>query len=189
MVTGIVTAMLDTATAHIQDDTGAIAIYPASSLSANVGDRVTVKGKVEEYSGLLQLTDITLVGEPTASTLPAPLEVTSAGVAEDNESKLVTLKNVSITGSGRDFTGTDDSGQFAIYDKTEDSGLVDGVTYGEITGIVGQYGTVHQILPISVIEDITKVQDIQASNSGGVTVGTTVTLSTQLRKMQPSITH
>jgi len=178
MVTGIVTAILDTATAHIQDATGALAIYPASSLSANVGDRVTVKGKIEEYSGLKQLTGITLVDAPVASTLPAPLEVTSEGVAEDNESKLVTLKNVSITGSGRDFTGTDAAGQFAIYDKTEDSGLVAGVTYGEITGIVGQYGTVHQILPISVVEDTTKVQNIQASSSGSVTAGTKVTLST-----------
>ena len=178
MVTGTVTALLDTATAHIQDNTGAIAIYPASSLSANVGDIVTVKGIVAEYSGLKQLTNITLVGEPAASTLPAPLEVTSAGVAEDNESKLVTLKNVSITGTGRDFTGTDAAGTFAIYDKTEDSGLVVGVTYGEITGIVGQYGTVYQILPISVVEDTTKVQNIQASKSGGVTAGTSVTLST-----------
>nr|WP_185907821.1 endonuclease [Psychrobacillus soli] len=178
MVTGTVTALLDTATAHIQDSTGAIAIYPASSLSANVGDIVTVKGTVAEYSGLIQLTNITLVGEPTASTLPAPLEVTSAGVIEENESKLVTLKNVSITGAGRDFTGTDADGKFAIYDKTEDSGLVAGVTYGEITGIVGQYGTVHQILPISVVEDTTKVQNVQASKSGGVTAGTSVTLST-----------
>lgn len=178
MVTGTVTALLDTATAHIQDDTGAVAIYPASSLSANVGDIVTVKGTLAEYSGLKQLTNITLVGEPTASTLPAPLEVTSAGVKEENESKLVTLKNVSITGAGRDFTGTDADGTFAIYDKTEDSGLVAGVTYGEITGIVGQYGTVHQILPISIVEDTTKVQNVQASQSGGVTAGTSVTLST-----------
>lgn len=179
MVTGTVTALLDTATAHIQDNTGAIAIYPASSLSANVGDVVTVKGIVAEYSGLKQLTNITLVGSPTASTLPTPLEVTSVGVEEDNESKLVTLKNVSITGAGRDYVGTDAEGTFNIYDKTEDSGLVAGKTYNEITGIVGQYGTTMQLLPITVIEDATKVQDIQVSKSGGVTVGTSVTLSTQ----------
>lgn len=178
MVTGVVTALFNTATAHIQDNTGAIAVYPVASLSAKVGDTVTIKGTLAEYSGLKQLTNITLVGEPTASTLPASLEVTSAGVNEENESKLVTLKNVSITGAGRDFIGTDADGTFAIYDKTEDSGLVAGVTYGEITGIVGQYGTTHQILPISVIEDTTKVQNVQASTSGGVTAGTSVTLST-----------
>lgn len=178
MVTGAVTALFNTATAHIQDNTGAIAIFPVASLSAKVGDIVTIKGTLAEYSGLKQLTNISLVGEPTASTLPAPLEVTSAGVNEENESKLVTFKNVAITGAGRDFIGTDADGTFAIYDKTEDSGLVAGVTYGEITGIVGQYGTVHQILPISVIEDTTKVQNVQASTSGVVTVGTSVILST-----------
>lgn len=178
IVSGIVTAKLETATAHIQDETGAaIAIYPADSLAANVGELVTVQGKVAEYSGLKQLTNITLVGSPVAATVPAPLVVTSAGIAEDNESRLVTLQNIAITGSGQNFTGTDAAGTFAIYDKTRDSGLVAGKTYGEITGIVGQF-TNHQLLPIRVIEDTTKVQNIKASHTGGVTAGTNVTLST-----------
>lgn len=178
-VTGIVTALLETATAHIQDENGsAIAIYPASSLSANVGDKITVKGKVAEYSGLRQLTNIQLVGAPVPSTLPEPLVIASTGVAEENESRLVTIKDVSIKGSGRDFIGTDANGQFAIYDKTEDSGLNDGITYSEITGIVGQYGTTMQILPTQIIQDASKVQDIQASHSGGVTSGTKVSLTT-----------
>lgn len=71
MVTGVVTALFNTATAHIQDNTGAIAIFPVASLSAKVGDIVTIKGTLAEYSGLKQLTNISLVGEPTASTLPA----------------------------------------------------------------------------------------------------------------------
>ncbi|MFY0741512.1 chitobiase/beta-hexosaminidase C-terminal domain-containing protein [Solibacillus silvestris] len=178
IVSGIVTAKLETATAHIQDETGAaIAIYPVDSLTANVGDLVTVQGKVSEYSGLKQLTNISLVGTPTATTLPDPKVITSVGIAEDNESRLVTLKDVAITGSGQNFTGTDAAGSFAIYDKTRDSGLVNGKTYGEITGIVGQF-TNHQLLPIRIIEDTTKVQDVQASHSGGVTAGTDVTLST-----------
>lgn len=178
IVPGIVTAKLETATAHIQDETGAaIAIYPADSLSANVGDLVTVQGKVAEYSGLKQLTNISLASTPTAATLPEPQVITSEGIAENNESRLVTLKNVEITGSGQNFTGTDAAGTFAIYDKLRDSGLVSGKTYGEITGIVGQF-TNHQLLPIRIIEDTTKVQDIQASHTGGVTAGTNVTLST-----------
>lgn len=178
IVSGIVTAKLETATAHIQDETGvAIAIYPADSLTAKVGDLVTVQGTVDEYSGLKQLKNISLVGTPTAETLPEPQFITSEGIAEDNESRLVTLKDVAITGFGQNFTGTDTAGSFAIYDKTRDSGLVNGKTYGEITGIVGQY-TNHQLLPIRIIEDTTKVQDIQASSTGGVTDGTSVTLST-----------
>ncbi|WP_341323186.1 chitobiase/beta-hexosaminidase C-terminal domain-containing protein [Solibacillus sp. FSL H8-0523] len=178
IVSGIVTAKLETATAHIQDETGAaIAIYPADSLSATVGDRVTVQGKVAEYSGLKQLTNISLVGSPVPSTMPAPQVITSAGIAEENESRFVTLQNVAITGSGQNFTGTDTAGSFAIYDKTRDSGLVAGKTYGEVTGIVGQF-TNHQLLPIRIIEDTTKVQNIQASHTGGVTAGTKVTLYT-----------
>ena len=177
-VSGIVTAKLETATAHIQDEDGAaIAIYPVDSLSAKVGDLVTVQGKVAEYSGLKQLTNIRLVGTPVSSVVPQPHIVTSAGIAEENESRLVTIKNVAITGSGQNFTGTDTAGTFAIYDKTRNSGLVTGKTYGEITGIVGQF-TNHQLLPIRIIEDTTKVQDIQASHVGGVTAGTNVTLST-----------
>ncbi|MCK1987200.1 chitobiase/beta-hexosaminidase C-terminal domain-containing protein [Lysinibacillus fusiformis] len=178
IVSGIVTAKLETATAHIQDEEGAaIAIYPVDSLTANVGDLVTVQGQVAEYSGLKQLTNISLVGMPIPSTLPGANIIKSLEVAEDNESKLVTIKNVAITGSGQNFTGTDDVGTFAIYDKTRDSGLVSGKTYGEITGIVGQY-TNHQLLPIRIIEDVSKVQDIKASHVGGVTAGTNVTLST-----------
>lgn len=178
IVSGIVTAKLETATAHIQDEDGAaIAIYPADSLAANVGDRVTVQGQVAEYSGLKQLMNISLVGVPVPSTIPEPHIIKSNEVAEDNESKLVTIKNVAITGSGQNFTGTDEVGTFAIYDKTRDSGLVSGKTYGEITGIVGQY-TNHQLLPIRIIEDVTKVQDIKASHVGGVTAGTKVSLST-----------
>lgn len=178
IVSGIVTAKLETATAHIQDEDGAaIAIYPVDSLSANVGDRVTVQGQVAEYSGLKQLMNISLVGMPIPSTIPEPHIIKSIEVAEDNESKLVTIKNVAITGSGQNFTGTDDVGTFAIYDKTRDSGLVSGKTYGEITGIIGQY-TNHQLLPIRIIEDVTKVQDIKASHVGGVTAGTKVSLST-----------
>ncbi|OBW58856.1 endonuclease [Solibacillus silvestris] len=178
IVSGIVTAKMETATAHIQDETGAaIAIYPVDILAANVGDLVTVQGKVAEYSGLKQLTNISLVGTPTAATLPNPQVITSEGIAENNESRLVTLKNVEITGSGQNFTGTDAAGTFAIYDKLRDSGLVSGKTYGEITGIVGQF-TNHQLLPIRIIEDTTKVQDVQASHTGGVTAGTDVTLST-----------
>lgn len=178
IVSGIVTAKLETATAHIQDETGAaIAIYPPDSITANVGDLVTVQGKVAEYSGLKQLTNISLVGIPTPSTVPEPQVITSAGIAENNESRLVTLKNVETTGSGQNFTGKDAAGTFAIYDKLRDSGLVSGKTYGEITGIVGQF-TNHQLLPIRIIEDTTKVQDVQASHTGGVTAGTNVTLST-----------
>ncbi|WP_079524677.1 chitobiase/beta-hexosaminidase C-terminal domain-containing protein [Solibacillus isronensis] len=178
IVSGIVTAKLETATAHIQDETGAaIAIYPADSLTAKVGDLVTVQGTVDEYSGLKQLKNISLVGTPAAAALPEPQFITSEGIAEDNESRLVTLKDVEITGSGQNFTGTDAAGTFAIYDKLRDSGLESGKTYGEITGIVGQF-TNHQLLPIRIIEDTTKVQDIQASHSGYVTAGTSVTLST-----------
>lgn len=178
IVSGIVTAKLETATAHIQDEDGAaIAIYPADSLTANVGDRVTVQGQVAEYSGLKQLVNISLVGVSVPSTIPEPHIIKSNEVAEDNESKLVTIKNVAITGSGQNFTGTDQVGTFAIYDKTRDSGLVSGKTYGEITGIVGQY-TNHQLLPLRIIEDVTKVQDIKASHVGGVTAGTKVSLST-----------
>ncbi|WP_155590489.1 chitobiase/beta-hexosaminidase C-terminal domain-containing protein [Lysinibacillus cavernae] len=178
IISGIVTAKLETATAHIQDEDGAaIAIYPVDRLTANVGDRVTVQGQVAEYSGLKQLINISLVGMPVPSTIPEPHIIKSIEVAEDNESKLVTIKNVAITGSGQNFTGTDEVGTFAIYDKTRDSGLVSGKTYGEITGIVGQY-TNHQLLPIRIIEDVTKVQDIKPSHVGGVTAGTKVTLST-----------
>ena len=152
IVSGIVTAKLETATAHIQDEDGAaIAIYPVDSLAANVGDRVTVQGRVDEYSGLKQLTNISLVGMPVPSTIPEPHLIKSNEVAEDNESKLVTIKNVTVTGSGQNFTGTDEVGPFAIYDKTRDSGLVSGKTYGEITGIVGQY-TNHQLLLFALLK-------------------------------------
>lgn len=111
-------------TIHIQDETGAIALYGLAE-NVNVGDEIVVKGKLTEYNGLLQLQSPALV-ESVGSKEVAPIEYTGADLKEENESKLAIVKNVKIikdNGSGN-FAAEDEAGtSFIVRDENIVLGL------------------------------------------------------------------
>ncbi|TQR21265.1 endonuclease [Psychrobacillus vulpis] len=181
-VKGIVTALLKN-TLHFQDETGALAVFPKSSLNVQLGDEIIVMGTLSEYNGLLQLQTAKLVGEPVSKTVPNPIELTGAEVNEENESKLAKVNNVIISGAAPNYTGKDAQGtQFVVRDENSNLGLVAGTKYESITGIVQEFNGTYQIIPRSmqdIVADSSTIQPVVANPTSGTFVGsTTVTLST-----------
>lgn len=182
-VKGTVTAKLKN-TLHIQDSTGAIAIYP-SSINAQIGDEIIITGTLDDYNGLLQLQNPTIAENIGQVTVPAPLYITGAELNEENESKLVTVENVtleSVNGSSwKNYTATDGT-QFTVRDELGTLDLSVGTTYESITGIVQEFNGVFQIIPrnqADILEDSSVVQAVTANPAPGlIPTGTEVTLST-----------
>ncbi|MEG0260905.1 MAG: endonuclease/exonuclease/phosphatase, partial [Lysinibacillus sp.] len=139
---GIVTAVLKN-TVQIQDEHAAIALHPKSKLSTvNVGDEIVVKGNIGEFNNLLQMKNIEMVETVGQKEVPAPLVVTGAEVnLEENESKLVTAKNITLNSeSAGNYIAEDALGtQFTVRDENNSLGLEVGKTYEMITGIIQQF--------------------------------------------------
>lgn len=88
--------------AFVQDETGAIYIYANryNYSALVVGNEVTLSGKVTEYNGLLEITDvkdkkITAISE---GNTVAPIEITLDQVMEENEALYVRATGLEITG-------------------------------------------------------------------------------------------
>ena len=144
-VKGTVTAKLKN-TIQIQDGTSAIAVRP-TSLNVQLGDEITVTGTLGEYNGLLQLNNATLSGEAESGEELTPKVLTGAEVGEAHESKLVTVKNVAISGTGSNWTATADGATFTVRDENNNLGFIPGTTYESITGIVQEFNGTYQIIP------------------------------------------
>lgn len=182
-VQGIVTAKLKN-TIHIQDETAAIAVYGLAD-SVEVGDEVVLSGELADYRGLLQLQTPSLVERVSTGKGLSPIEITGAEINEENESKLATVKQITIAannGSGNYAAKDAEGNTFVVRDENGSLGLVVGETYDSLTGIIQQFNTTYQIIPrglADVIVDATKVQGITPSISSTVIpVGTAIELST-----------
>nr|WP_240758504.1 FN3 associated domain-containing protein [Lysinibacillus sp. SGAir0095] len=181
-IQGVVTAKLKN-TIHIQDETGAMALYGLAE-NVNIGDEIVVKGKLSEYNGLLQLQSPALV-ESVGTKEVTPTELAGADLKEENESKLASVTKVTITknnGSGN-YEAKDEVGTvFIVRDENSVLGLEIGKTYDSITGIIQEYNGAFQIIPRGiedVVEDASKVRTITASTtSTSIPTGTAVELST-----------
>ncbi|MCD6321769.1 MAG: thermonuclease family protein [Clostridiales bacterium] len=88
--------------AFIQDETGAIYIYANRyNYSALVpGNEITLSGKVTEYNGLLEITDVKDKKITTLSegNTVAPIEITLDQVTEENEALYVRVTGLEIIG-------------------------------------------------------------------------------------------
>ncbi|MGG0658080.1 endonuclease [Rummeliibacillus pycnus] len=184
-IKAVVTAKLKN-TISVQDGTGGIAVRPAT-LDAAVGDEVTLTGKLADYRGLMQLDGATIVEKKLNVGTPTPKIVSGAEVSEENESRLVTAKNIEILsvedgGTWANYTVTDGTTQFVVRDETKTLNLAVGKNYESITGIVQQFDNVYQIIPRStadIIEDVSVVQSVMPSvKAGAIAKGTEVALTT-----------
>ncbi|KAB7707347.1 endonuclease [Bacillus aerolatus] len=181
---GVVTAKLKN-TIHIQDETAAIAVRPAS-LDVQPGDEITVTGSLKQYQNLLQIDPAVLVNNEGNVGLPSPKQLAGSELNEENESKLATVKDVTIEsaeqGSGWvNYTAADGT-NFIVRDETAALNIAVGTTYDSITGIVQQFGEKYQIIPrgeADIVADATAVQSVFASPEEGlIAAGTKVTLET-----------
>ncbi|STO09554.1 Predicted RNA-binding protein, contains TRAM domain [Exiguobacterium aurantiacum] len=150
-VKGVVTAKLAN-TISIQDETGGLSIRP-TSLAVNVGDEIVVTGALGSYRELLQLNNAVVVSKQT-TTVPAPQVLTGEQINEDVESELVTVKNVTLSGSGQNLTATDGTKEFVVRDERGILDLQTDVNYSSITGIVQQFDNTYQIIPRSAADTV-----------------------------------
>ena len=165
----------------VQDETGGIAVRP-TSLNVEVGDEVTLKGKLAEFRNLLQLDGAQIIDKVAGVGAPNAKVVTGAEVTEANESQLVTVKNVTLSAVNNGNYTASDGSNFIVRDENNNLGLAVDTTYESITGIVQQYDSDYQIIPRSVADivvDSTALKPAVASPGSGTFINkTTVTLTT-----------
>jgi hypothetical protein len=175
--------------AAIQDNTAGMTVYDSLfAYGTSIGDSVVVTATLTNYRGLAEMTGVTFsktgvnsVQEPTVITCAQMTGQAWSGL-EAYESKLVKIKNVTITGTGTytsqssGYTITDSSGTATLYINKAVTGII-GQTIPtalvNITGIVSQYksampySTGYQLLPrqISDIEGTVGVSSDNAKTS------------------------
>lgn len=183
-IKGIVSAKLKN-TIHIEDGEAGIAVRP-TSLDVELGDEITVVGKLQDYQGLLQL-DSAKLEEKNPGTDVVPKTI-SASDLQSYQSELVTVEEVTIT-STQDGNGwanhhaEDKNGnKFIIRDENGNLDLEVG-PYGSITGISSQFNDDVQIIPRSaqdIVYDKNSVQPVYATPGSGMVPNTTeVTLTSR----------
>ncbi|RFU68336.1 endonuclease [Peribacillus saganii] len=181
LTSGIVTAVFGN-TVYIQDDTAGIVLY-GSNLNVAPGDRVQASGKIADYNSLLELevqaSNVTVIEK---AEVPAAQELTAADLQENKEATLVTVKKVTVESlAGGNYTAKDANGtSFQI--RPQDASLLSvDTSYDSITGVLGAYKSVYQLIPrdaSDIIEDSSKVQRITATPGAGlIKAGDKVTLA------------
>lgn len=172
---------------YIQDGTGGIVVR-GPGLTAQAGDEIEAKGKLEPYNKLLQLMaaaagDVQVV---TANAgIPAAQLIGSADFANTNggnalEGRLITVSDVTIeSAGGSNFTAKDKDGTFSVYST---KGFVQaGKTYESLTGVMGRYNDTFQLIPRSQLDPVENTWSVIASPAaGGIVKGSTVQLLTPL---------
>ncbi|MEH7156087.1 chitobiase/beta-hexosaminidase C-terminal domain-containing protein [Neobacillus drentensis] len=181
---GVVTAVLGRAI-YFQDATAGIVAYtPTDSTVIQPGDKITVSGKLTEYSTLLEIEanheNIIVTGQ---EAVPAAEVLTAAQLEESKEAKLVTVKNATVGAlSGGNYTVTDADGTSFQVRPPSSTMLATGTTYEAITGVLSAFNGVYQLIPRNegdILLDSSIVQAVVATPGAGlVTSGTTVTLAT-----------
>jgi uncharacterized protein len=170
---------------YMQDATAGIVVYGKADVPVQIGDVLSVKGKLIEFNTLLEidaaLADITVISSGQA---PAAELLTAAQLQEDKEGKLVKVRNVTVQSySGGNYTAVDGNGTSLQMRPADASILTTGKTYEEITGVLGSYNNVYQLIPRNVddiIEDSTKTIAVVATpGTGYVKAGDSVTLTSR----------
>ncbi len=159
---GIVTAVTSNAkNYYLQAGTGpwsGIYVYYNTTHTYQVGDSLTVVGKVVEFNNLTELSTskaATVVN--TGNALPAVTSLTtSAAYSEDYESVLIKVTGATCTASNTttgNYTVNDGSGALVIYKSLYDPQLQLNRKY-DVTGVLGWYNTssLYQLYPRSAAD-------------------------------------
>jgi 2',3'-cyclic-nucleotide 2'-phosphodiesterase (5'-nucleotidase family)/3',5'-cyclic AMP phosphodiesterase CpdA len=142
----------------IQDETAAINLYrQADSVSYAEGDTIKVTGVIDDYNGLLEITNFTVEVVSAGGQVPAPVVLTIDQIGEEWESKKIKLENViigAINTNGNTLL-TDDNGKtINIYKVPALSGILQGNRV-DVTAFVTEYKGTYQ-LHVNNTSDIVK---------------------------------
>ncbi len=163
---------------YLQDDSGAIAVYPGSGSVGDFpgevsrGSLVRVTGELKEFNGLLEvdaISDYEVLSEN--NDLPAPLDISLLDVNEPLEAVLVKIDGVSFTAGGNNFsTGnyeiTANGESSEIYVRSNHPLIGEEIPLAKVnlTGIVSQFNSIYQVLPRG-IEDLEIADDFFLTSS------------------------
>lgn len=149
----------------IQDNTGGISVYSSSAnigvdYGLQLGDSVEVFGYRSTFSGLDQITILTMTKISTPQYNPPPLVITQAEMAA-HEGELVTIQNISFPGTGGNYAANTNY-PFGLLpvrilsSTTPFSNNIVGSAIqsatGHVTGISGVYNTSLQLYPRSTAD-------------------------------------
>ncbi|WP_159881007.1 5'-nucleotidase C-terminal domain-containing protein [Paenibacillus puerhi] len=179
---GIVTHV-DGQEVYIQDSTGGLVLYGYPAF-AEAGDRVYAQGSMVHFNQLQELKPLPglsygilqkQAGVPAAKLLTAA--DLSAANGEQHEAELVYMENVKIESkNGSTVTASQGGQTFTIYSGL--AALQAGVVFERITGVIKQYNTAYQFIPLNenaLVENAFSV--VATPGSGPIVAGNKVTLS------------
>lgn len=179
---GIVTH-IDGQEMYIQDDNAGIVLYGFPSF-AEPGDRVNVQGVMDIYRNLEEIKPLDglnySVSEPGAG-VPDPISVTASDLSPDQgeryEAMLVKLEDVTIVSkNGSNVTASQGDNTFTIYSGL--TGLREGATFEQITGVVKQFDSSYQLIPLGENALVESMLSVMASPApGSIITGTSVELT------------
>jgi 2',3'-cyclic-nucleotide 2'-phosphodiesterase/3'-nucleotidase len=147
----------------MQDDTAGICVYNEKGSAIHKGDKITVKGTLSDFYGLLEITpssaeDVKV--ESTGNTV-TPKEVTADKLNGDLQGQLVKIKGLtfeSIDNSGASMAH-DSTGSVNIYKMPKVDGLAVNDT-ADVTGAVSKYGSSIELL-VGSAADVVKTGSTQ----------------------------
>ena len=137
---------------YVQDGTAGVNAFQYQQMPAkvDVGDRVRITGKIAQYNGLTEVSNISQVEILDRSQkMPAPMVLTcneaahsfAADFSELNEGRLIRLNNVHVvSGNGPVYTIEDESGDCLLYIDS-DTNLEAPNGPFSVIGILKQYDT------------------------------------------------
>jgi 2',3'-cyclic-nucleotide 2'-phosphodiesterase (5'-nucleotidase family)/predicted extracellular nuclease len=179
---GVVTH-IDGPEMYIQDETAGIVLYGFSAF-AEVGDRVEVSGVMDIYSNLQEIKpqaglDHEVIEQD--ADMPEPLLLTAADLSaangEAHEAELVAMENVKIDAvDGNKATASQGNDTFTIYFNS--SKLVEDATFERITGVIKQFNSEYQFIPLgenALVEDMLSV--MATPGAGRIIIGGKVELT------------
>lgn len=172
MTSGVVTYKRSTGF-FMQDGTSAwsgIYVYdPNTTSMVNVGDNLTLAGKVEEFNQLTEITSVISYQVFGPQPLPEPVVITMPfdnTNSEQWESMLVKVENVTHTTMGS-------GGEFNVVDGSSNTGIIDDYLYtyapavdeafDYIAGIMNNYQSAYKLAPRSADDIATKTNSIGAA--------------------------
>ncbi|WP_281889228.1 5'-nucleotidase C-terminal domain-containing protein [Paenibacillus sp. YYML68] len=179
---GIVTH-IDGQEMYIQDGEAGIVLYSFPSF-AEVGDEIEVAGTMDIYRNLEEIKPVnglsyTVVQENAG--VPAAKLITASDLSEANgaqhEAQLVYLEDVKIDSkSGSVVTASQGGTTFTIYSSL--SKLVEGKTFEKVTGVIKQFDSSYQLIPLgdhALVENVFSVTAVPGA--GKIIKGKGVTLT------------
>lgn len=169
---------------YIQDDAAGIVLYDYP-LNASVGDRVSVAGVMEIYNNLQEIKPHALLPNSVTGTqvgLPQALPITGADLSpatgETYEARLVSLEDVTIKSENKpgEYTAEQGGHEFIIYSGL--SKLKTVKSFSRVTGVVKQFGSIYELIPLGEDTLIEELFSVMASpGAGPIVTGGKVTLS------------